>query len=33
MDYCLQDMSGADPIGTIRTYADHVLPSLRGVRA
>jgi coenzyme F420-dependent glucose-6-phosphate dehydrogenase len=30
---CLQNMSGADPMGTIRTYADYVLPSLRGVRA
>jgi coenzyme F420-dependent glucose-6-phosphate dehydrogenase len=30
---CLQNMSGADPMGTIRTYADDVLPALRGVHA
>jgi coenzyme F420-dependent glucose-6-phosphate dehydrogenase len=26
---CLQNMSGADPMGTIRTYGEHVLPALR----
>jgi coenzyme F420-dependent glucose-6-phosphate dehydrogenase len=30
---CLQNMSGADPLGTIRVYREHVLPALRGVRA
>ena len=30
---CLQNMSGADPMGTIRIYGEHVLPALRGVRA
>jgi coenzyme F420-dependent glucose-6-phosphate dehydrogenase len=30
---CLQNMSGADPLGTIRVYRDQVLPALRGVRA
>jgi coenzyme F420-dependent glucose-6-phosphate dehydrogenase len=30
---CLQNMSGADPMGTIHTYGEHVLPALRGVRA
>jgi coenzyme F420-dependent glucose-6-phosphate dehydrogenase len=29
---CLQNMSGADPMGTIRTYGEHVLPALRGAR-
>jgi coenzyme F420-dependent glucose-6-phosphate dehydrogenase len=27
---CLQNVSGADPFGTIRTYGEHVLPALRG---
>jgi coenzyme F420-dependent glucose-6-phosphate dehydrogenase len=27
---CLQNIAGADPHGTIRTYGEHVLPSLRG---
>ena len=27
---CLQNISGADPFGTIRTYGEHVLPALRG---
>lgn len=26
---CLQNMSGADPMGTIATYAEQVLPALR----
>lgn len=26
---CLQNVSGADPLGTIRVYAEHVLPQLR----
>jgi coenzyme F420-dependent glucose-6-phosphate dehydrogenase len=30
---CLQNMSGADPLGTIRVYGEQVLPALRGVRA
>jgi coenzyme F420-dependent glucose-6-phosphate dehydrogenase len=29
---CLQNMSGADPLGTIRIYGEHVLPALRGAR-
>jgi coenzyme F420-dependent glucose-6-phosphate dehydrogenase len=29
---CLQNMSGADPLGTIRVYKESVLPSLRGTR-
>ncbi len=29
----LQNNSGADPLGAIRTNGDHVLPALRGVRA
>ena len=29
---CLQNMSGADPLGTIRTYGEQVLPALRGAR-
>jgi coenzyme F420-dependent glucose-6-phosphate dehydrogenase len=29
---CLQNMSGADPMGTIRVYGEHVLPALRGAR-
>jgi coenzyme F420-dependent glucose-6-phosphate dehydrogenase len=28
----LQNNSGADPLGAIRTYGDHVLPALRGAR-
>ena len=30
---CLQNIAGADPFGTIRTYGEHVLPALRGARA
>lgn len=29
---CLQNVAGADPFGTIRTYGEHVLPALRGAR-
>src|SRR4051794_30116945 len=29
---CLQNMSGADPMGTIRLYKESVLPALRGAR-
>jgi coenzyme F420-dependent glucose-6-phosphate dehydrogenase len=29
---CLQNGSGADPIGALRTYAGHVLPALKGAR-
>jgi coenzyme F420-dependent glucose-6-phosphate dehydrogenase len=29
---CLQNMSGADPMGTIETYRQHVLPAVRGAR-
>jgi coenzyme F420-dependent glucose-6-phosphate dehydrogenase len=29
----LQNNSGADPLGAIRAYGEHVLPALRGVRA
>ena len=29
---CLQNMSGADPLGTIRVYGEEVLPALRGAR-
>jgi coenzyme F420-dependent glucose-6-phosphate dehydrogenase len=29
---CLQNGSGADPLGALRTYAEHVLPALRGAR-
>jgi coenzyme F420-dependent glucose-6-phosphate dehydrogenase len=29
---CLQNGSGADPIGALRIYAEHVLPSLKGAR-
>jgi len=29
---CLQNMSGADPMGTIRVYRDEVLPALRRAR-
>jgi coenzyme F420-dependent glucose-6-phosphate dehydrogenase len=29
---CLQNMSGADPMGTIRVYKQSVLPALRGAR-
>ena len=25
----LMDISGADPLGALRTYGDHVLPKLR----
>jgi len=27
---CLQLIGGADPLGSIRTYGEHVLPTLRG---
>jgi coenzyme F420-dependent glucose-6-phosphate dehydrogenase len=30
---CLQNASGADPLGALRTYGERVLPALRGVRA
>ena len=30
---CLQLIGSADPLGSIRTYGEHVLPALRGVRA
>jgi coenzyme F420-dependent glucose-6-phosphate dehydrogenase len=26
----MMNVSGADPLGTIRLYGDHVLPALRG---
>ena len=29
---CLQNGSGADPIGALRTYGERVLPALRGAR-
>jgi coenzyme F420-dependent glucose-6-phosphate dehydrogenase len=29
----LQNNSGADPLGAIKAYGEHVLPALRGVRA
>jgi coenzyme F420-dependent glucose-6-phosphate dehydrogenase len=29
---CLQNASGADPGGALRTYGEHVLPSLKGAR-
>jgi coenzyme F420-dependent glucose-6-phosphate dehydrogenase len=29
---CLQNGSGADPLGALRVYAEHVLPALRGAR-
>jgi coenzyme F420-dependent glucose-6-phosphate dehydrogenase len=29
---CLENGSGADPLGDLRTYAEHVLPALRGAR-
>jgi coenzyme F420-dependent glucose-6-phosphate dehydrogenase len=29
---CLQNGSGADPLGALRTYGEHVLPALKGVR-
>ena len=29
---CLQNASGADPLGALRTYGEKVLPSLRGAR-
>jgi hypothetical protein len=29
---CLQNVSGADPFGTIRMYGEHVLPALRRAR-
>jgi len=30
---CVQNASGADPLGALRTYGERVLPALRGVRA
>lgn len=29
---CLQNGSGADPLGALRTYGQHVLPALKGAR-
>jgi coenzyme F420-dependent glucose-6-phosphate dehydrogenase len=29
---CLQNASGAEPLGALRTYGEHVLPALRSVR-
>jgi coenzyme F420-dependent glucose-6-phosphate dehydrogenase len=29
---CLQNGSGADPLGALRTYGEHVLPALKGAR-
>jgi coenzyme F420-dependent glucose-6-phosphate dehydrogenase len=29
---CLQNGSGSDPLGALRTYSEHVLPALRGAR-
>jgi coenzyme F420-dependent glucose-6-phosphate dehydrogenase len=29
---CLQNGSGADPLGALRTYEEHVLPALKGAR-
>jgi coenzyme F420-dependent glucose-6-phosphate dehydrogenase len=29
---CLQNGSGADPLGALRTYAEHVLPALKNAR-
>jgi coenzyme F420-dependent glucose-6-phosphate dehydrogenase len=29
---CLQNASGADPRGALRTYGEHVLPALKGAR-
>jgi coenzyme F420-dependent glucose-6-phosphate dehydrogenase len=29
---CLQNGSGTDPLGALRTYGEHVLPALRGAR-
>jgi coenzyme F420-dependent glucose-6-phosphate dehydrogenase len=29
---CLQNASGADPLGALRTYGEHVLPALKGAR-
>jgi len=29
---CLQNGSGADPLGALRTYGEHVLPALKGTR-
>jgi coenzyme F420-dependent glucose-6-phosphate dehydrogenase len=28
---CLQNASGADPVGALRMYGERVLPALRGV--
>jgi coenzyme F420-dependent glucose-6-phosphate dehydrogenase len=30
---CVQNASGAEPLAALRTYGEHVLPALRGVRA
>jgi coenzyme F420-dependent glucose-6-phosphate dehydrogenase len=29
---CLQNGSGAEPIGALRTYGERVLPALKGAR-
>jgi coenzyme F420-dependent glucose-6-phosphate dehydrogenase len=29
---CIQNASGSDPVGALRTYGEHVLPALRGAR-
>ena len=29
---CLQNASGADPLGALRTYGERVLPALKGAR-
>jgi coenzyme F420-dependent glucose-6-phosphate dehydrogenase len=29
---CLQNGSGADPLGALRTYGERVLPALKGAR-
>lgn len=29
---CIQNASGSDPLGALRTYGEHVLPALRGAR-
>jgi coenzyme F420-dependent glucose-6-phosphate dehydrogenase len=29
---CIQNASGSDPLGALRTYGEHVLPALKGAR-
>jgi hypothetical protein len=29
---CLQNGSGADPLGALRTYGERILPALKGAR-